>query len=82
MTHHSPTLFNSTDLIHPRPLDTLNTNILHHNQFNHAIKGLGKGDVWMYGQTHWSKDFEAGDVRVVSIFWRIHNHSSASDTDC
>jgi hypothetical protein len=29
-----------------------------------GMRGLGKGDVWVFGHTHWSADFQQDDVRI------------------
>jgi len=64
MTYHAPTLFNFSGRGYN---ERYMTDILRKQQSDHNIKGLGKGDVWMFGHTHWANDFMAGDFRVVGI---------------
>jgi hypothetical protein len=64
MTHHAPCISHtiSSDLGEFSGLfwSSFQVDILG----GEGMRGLGKGDVWVFGHTHWSTDFLQDDVRI------------------
>jgi predicted phosphodiesterase len=65
MTHHAPTITRTSDPTRDgigKDWSNFQVDILG----GEGMLGLGKGDVWVFGHTHWSTDFYQDEVRVYS----------------
>lgn len=64
LTHHAPVIKGCSDPVHTRGNSLFCSDILGGATFK--INGLGSGDVWVFGHTHWNTDFLVDGVRVIA----------------